>query len=62
MYSDLKNLLVQTCIFNKRIKINYMFSFLKEVFFFFFYLMFPVLISSQFMSYFIYGKLLWAKY
>lgn len=34
MYSDLKNLLVQTCIFNKRIKINYMFSFLKEVFFF----------------------------
>ena len=37
MYSDLKNLLVQTCIFNKRIKINYMFSFLKEVFFFFFF-------------------------
>ena len=37
MYSDLKNLLVQTGIFNKRIKINYMFSFLKEVFFFFFF-------------------------
>ena len=33
MYSYLKNLLVQTCIFNKRIKINYMFSFLKEFFF-----------------------------
>lgn len=32
MYSYLKNLLVQTCIFNMRIKINYMFSLLKEVF------------------------------
>lgn len=32
MYSYLKNLLVQTCIFNMRIKINYMFSLLKEFF------------------------------